>query len=120
MAPKTEIRWAGWGRWLSFLVSALLILLAVPYVMDYREGAAAGWNIFLGLLLFGAIASGNRHASTLTLVLVGLMAIRLTLATLIGASIFMIASNLLLLILVSMAAYDLRRQSLLRGNLEGL
>ena len=111
MQADQEINWTGWGRWLSFTLSAVLILVAIPAVFDHHEGAAAGWNIFLGLLMFGAVASGNRKAPKLAIVLTILMAVRVLIAIIFMPNI----GNLLLAAfccaIAAAAAYGLREQA---------
>jgi len=110
MDAKREIEWKGWGRWLSFATSALLILIAVPFVFDHGLGSYAGWNIFLGLLLFGTITSGNRKAPLLALILTGLMALRLVVGIVSGSNVIEVVMGLLMLAMTTGAAYDLRKQ----------
>jgi len=112
MNDDTEIAWTGLGKWLSFLSAAILILVAVPFVLDRAAAARAGWNIFLGLLLFGVIASGNRRAPLLALALAVLMAARVAVAVAIGPDGFAdIGLPLLLCATTALAAYDLRKQA---------
>jgi len=111
-----EIAWRGWGRWLSFLTAALLILIAIPGVFINSLGAAAGWNIFLGLLLFGSIASDNKRAPLLAAILAGLMALRLLIAIALGARLPDLSIAGLLLVLTAGIAFDLRRQARRRSG----
>jgi len=104
-----DVRWRGPGRWLSFGVSALLIVASIPAVAV--DDASAGWNIFLGLLLFGVIASGNRRALLLAGVLTALMAVRLVLALVAQRNIIGAVSDAVILILLVFAWQDLRRQA---------
>jgi hypothetical protein len=67
MESQSELRWSGWGRWLSFVLAGFMVLSAPMFDRDL--GAAAGWNIFLGLLLFGTIASNHRKAPLLLIIL---------------------------------------------------
>jgi hypothetical protein len=80
-----QVQWAGLGRWLSFLAAALLILLSIPAIFVHALGAAAGWNIFLGLLLIGVIAAGHRKAPMLAAILCALMLLRLILSMVAGS-----------------------------------
>lgn len=103
--------WTGLGRWLLIGLGIMLIFLAIPLVFSRENGAAAGWNIFLGLLAIGAIASGNRKAPLLALILAALMAIRLIVAIIAGASGLVLAGSLVLLAIAAGAALDLRKQA---------
>lgn len=103
--------WTGLGRWLLIGFGIMLIFLSIPIVFSQDNGAAAGWNIFLGLLAIGAIASGNRKAPLLSLVLASLMAIRLIAVIINGSSVSVLAGSLILLVIAAGAAYDLRKQA---------
>ena len=108
MVVDGDIKWIGWGRWLSFALSALLLLGGA---LDLNQEAAAGWNIFLGLLLFGVIASGHRKAPLLALVLTGLMAVRLLFAIIMyGPYAVRVIGSVVPLALAAGAAYNLRKQ----------
>lgn len=106
-----QVSWRGVGRWLSFAVAALLIIVAIANFGT--NDAAVGWDIFLGLLLFGAVASGYRRAPLLLLVLLGLMALRLFVALAVERNIIEAVSGGVLVILLFFAWQDLRRQSAL-------
>lgn len=106
---EQEHVWSGWGRWLSFAVATLLILLSIPLVV--LNMAAAGWNIFLGLLLFAAVASSHRKAPLIAIILSVVMAIRLVLTLASGAAALDIAVGAGLVVLASAAAYQLRQQA---------
>ena len=109
MAGDSDITWAGWGRRLSFALSALLLLGGA---LDLNQEAVAGWNIFLGLLLFGVSASGHRKAPLLALVLTGLMVLRLLFAAVMyGPNAVRVIVSVLPLALAAGAAYDLRKQA---------
>ena len=101
--------WSGWGRWLSFTVAALLILLSIPLVM--LNMASAGWDIFLALLLFASVASGHKKAPLIAIILSVLMAIRAVAAIAAGATALETALAVCLLALTGAAAYDLQRQA---------
>jgi hypothetical protein len=107
-----QVRWHGIGRWLSFAVAAVFLLLAIP---DFAtDDPAAGWNIFLGLLLFGATAAGSRRAPLLLLMLTLLMVLRITLGFIGGHfSLIDAVGNTFLLIGLVAAWLDLRKQSTL-------
>jgi hypothetical protein len=111
MGEKTEIRWRGSGRWLSFVLAGLLIVLSIPLVFDRVNGAAAGWNIFLGLLLFGTIASNQPKAPVLALIMTGLMGLRFLLAVVFHPELFGLALTGFSLTLAAAATYDLRKQA---------
>lgn len=110
VSSEDQREWAGWGRWLSFAVAAMLLMLSIPLVL--LNAASAGWNIFLGLLLFAAVASGHKKAPLIAIIMAVLMAIRLVLALAMGASFLDILGDAVLLLLTAAAAYDLRRQSM--------
>ncbi|HEV7289451.1 hypothetical protein [Sphingomonas sp.] len=76
-------QWTGLGRWLALAAAAGMILFSIPLIVS--NVAAGGWNVFLGLLLFGVTVSGNRHAPKLAYVLAILFAIRAVLAVLLEA-----------------------------------
>ena len=109
MDAEQEQVWSGWGRWLSFIVAVLLILLSIPMVL--LNMAAAGWNIFLGLLLFAAVASGHPKAPLIAIILSVVMAIRLVLTLAGGAAALDLAVGAGLLVLTSAAAYQLWQQA---------
>lgn len=88
----------------------MLLMLSIPLVL--LNAASAGWNIFLGLLLFAAVASGHKKAPLVAIILAVLMGIRLVLALAMGASFLDILVDAVLLLLTAAAAYDLRRQSM--------
>jgi hypothetical protein len=106
-----QVSWQGVGRWLSFAAAALLIIVAIPNFAT--NDAAVGWNIFLGLLLFGAVASGYRRAPLLLLVLLGLMVLRLLVALTVERNVIEAVADGVLLILLFFGWQDLRRQSAL-------
>jgi hypothetical protein len=104
-----QVRWQGVGRWLSFAAAALLVIVAIPSFAT--NDAAVGWNIFLGLLLFGVVASGNRFAPLLLLVLLALMVLRLLVALVADRNIIAAVTDGVLLIPLFFAWRDLRRQA---------
>jgi hypothetical protein len=106
---EEQIEWSGMGRWLSFLFTALMILVAIPGVFSHEFGAAAGWNLFLGLLMFGFVAAGHRKAPLLAAILTVLMLLRLVLGAIAGGGWAILADAVLLLVIAG-AAYDLRQQ----------
>ena len=92
------------------MAAALLILLSIPVIFVRSLGAAAGWNIFLGLLLIGVIASGHRKAPMLAAILCVLMLVRLILS-LIAGSMADAALDLLLLGILAAAWRSLKAQA---------
>lgn len=104
-----QVQWRGVGRWLSFFVAALLVIAAIPNLP--KNDAAAGWNIFLGLLLFGVVASGNRRAPLFLVVLIGLLALRLIFALANEGTLISAVTNLVPLLLLLVAWVDLRKQA---------
>jgi hypothetical protein len=104
-------QWNGAGRWLSFAAAALLLAFSIPMIFSTENGAAAGWNIFLGLLLFGGVASGSAAAPKITAVIAALMLVRLALLPLFGAHLMDFLLAVLFFALVAYAAFDLRRQA---------
>lgn len=105
-----QVHWRGVGRWLSFVAAGLLMLISTPAVFSHAFGATAGWNIFLGLLLIGGIASGHRKAPLLAGVLCALMLFRLILS-LVAGSMIDAAFNLLLLGMLLAVWQSLRKQA---------
>lgn len=95
---------------MSFVTAGLLILSAIPAVLSPESGAAAGWNIFLGLLLIGVVASGHPKAPLLAAILCALMLVRLIVSVAIG-SLADAALNLLLLGMLFAAWRSLRNQA---------
>jgi hypothetical protein len=73
--------------------------------------AAAGWDIFLGLLLFAAVASGHAKAPLIAIILSVVLTIRLVLKLASGAAALDVALGAGLLALTSAAAFNLRQQS---------
>lgn len=108
MSIQQEYKWRGVGRWLSFAIAAAMILLSVPHILT--NVAAGGWNLFLGLLLFGAIASGNKHAPTLAAVLAILCAVRAVLGLILETDVVGALVETAFGIVVAIAARDLHRQ----------
>lgn len=111
MIEEHDAVWTGLGRWLLIGLGIILIVLSVPVVFSPANGAAAGWNIFLGLLAIGAVASGNRKAPLLALILAALMATRLIFSIIYGAGVLALAGSLILFLIAAGAAYDLRKQT---------
>lgn len=103
------MKWTGPGRWLAFLSAGLLILLSIPMIM--ANTAAAGWNIFLALLLFGTVVSDSRHAPAAAILLTILMLLRLILALLSGAwFVEDLLTHAVLALLLGTTAWLLRKQ----------
>ena len=111
MAEKSNTVWTGLGRWLLIGLGVFMILVAVPAVFSRENGAAAGWDIFLGLLAIGTVASGDRKAPLLALILAALMALRLIATIASGAKVLDLVGALVFLFMAAGAAYDLRTQS---------
>jgi len=101
--------WSGWGRWLSFVAGTLLIVLSLPLILT--NSAAAGWNIFLGLLLLGAVASGNERAPLIAIILSAIMVLRIIVAWVSGAGPLDLGIAVMFLVLIGGAAYHLRLQA---------
>ena len=87
-----------------------LAYIALPSAVVLNM-AAAGWNIFLGLLLFATVASGHPKAPLIAIIASVIMAIRLVLTLAIGAAALDIAVGVLLLVLTGAAAHQLRKQA---------
>lgn len=104
-----QVQWSGFGRWLSFVIAAVFILGAIP---DFaRNDPAAGWNIFLGLLLFGLVAAGSRRAPLLLLALTVLMVLRMTMSLMSGHfAVIDAIANTLVLVGLAVAWLALRKQ----------
>ena len=107
---EEQVEWHGIGRWLSFLFAGLMILLAIPGVFSHEFGAAAGWNLFLGLLMFGVVAAGHRKAPLLAAILSAIMLLRVIVGAFVSPSWGILVDILVLAIIVT-AAFDLRRQA---------
>jgi hypothetical protein len=105
-----QLQWQGMGRWLSFAVAAALIVASVPDVLE--NNSAAGWNLFLGLLLLGAVASGNRQAPLLLGVLTALMALRLVIGLAVERDVARVIPDVILLVAVACAWLQIRRQAI--------
>jgi uncharacterized membrane protein YfcA len=105
-----QVHWRGAGRWLSFAIAGLFLLAAIP---DFAGDApGAGWNIFLGLLLFAVMAAGSRRAPLLLLVFLWLTVLRVVLAFIgghfgLGDAVL----NFIVLTGLFVAWLDLRKQS---------
>jgi hypothetical protein len=108
MSLEQQVHWRGWGRWTLFIVAALLLILSVPLVLE--NSAAAGWNIFFGLLLFGAVASDTAQAPAIAFTLAALFLLRSVVALSSGAGLFAGGIEAGLALAVGAAAFDLRRQ----------
>ena len=104
-----QVHWQGLGRWLSFAVAVLLVVLSIPAFAT--DDASAGWNIFLGLLLFGFIASGHRRAPVMVGVIAALTALRLIVGLVIERNLVGAIAEALLLLLLLVAYWDIRRQA---------
>jgi hypothetical protein len=104
-----QVHWRGIGRWLSFAVAALLIVLSVPAFATNE--ASAGLNIFLGLLLFGFVASGHRRAPLMVGIVTALTALRLIVGLVVERNAVEAIADALLLILLMFAWQDVRRQA---------
>lgn len=100
--------WTGLGRWLALAAAAGMILSSIPLIVS--NVAAGGWNVFLGLLLFGVTVSGNRHAPMLAYVLAILFAIRTGLAVLIAADFIGAAIEGVFCAVIAVAASQLDHQ----------
>lgn len=103
--------WTGAGRWLAFSGSAVLLISGIVMFSDIELAAAAGWDIFLALLLFGAIASGSKSAPKIVLVIAILMLVRLLALPIFGGRLADYLFQLVPLGLIAFAAMDLRRQA---------
>lgn len=106
-----QIHWRGAGRWLSFLIAAVLIVASIPNFASLDSAIAVGVNIFLGLLLFATVAAGNRRAPLVLLVLVALTALHLVGALALRHSILGAMIEGALLMLTFLAWLDLTRQA---------
>ena len=104
------VQWSGWGKWLAFALAAVLMLLSIPLILHSETGAAAGWNLFLGLLIFGSVVSHNKGAASLVAFVAALMIVRLILTAASERSIPDIILAAILVLLALGAALHLRRQ----------
>lgn len=106
---EKEFRWHGLGRWLSFAIAVLFVTTAIPNIV--ANDPAGGWNLFLGLLLFGVVASGSRRAPSLVLVLVGLTVLRFLLLIIGEWKVADLVVNGLAVVALLIAWQDLRKQA---------
>lgn len=104
-----HFRWQGLGRWLSFAIAALFVAAAIPNIVANHP--AGGWNLFLGLLLFGVVASGSRRAPSLVLVLIGLTVLRFLLLMINEWKGVDLVVNGLAVVALLIAWQDLRKQA---------
>jgi len=120
MIQNRAVRWRGKGRWFSLAGAGLLIVLAVIalWIALGRVGAtgielelAAGWDLFLGLILVGTVMSGTKRAPILTMIVAILMLIRVVSGIVAGRPLLVLLVDIALMILLSFAAIDLRRQA---------
>lgn len=118
MSQETKIIWRGMGRWLSLAGAALLIAeamiglwIALDRVHATALEAAAGWNLCLGLVLVGAVTSGSRRVPILARIVAILMFVRVVLGVLTGRPLVDVLMDGGLVLLIGMAAIDLRRQA---------
>ena len=103
-----DVRWSGWGRWLSFALAAALILFTVPMIR--ANANIGGWRVFLAVLLIGAVASGHRSAPMTALLISAFIALQLAFALALGVAPNALSAALLLALGIG-AAWDLRRQA---------
>ena len=112
MVKSSNTVWTGFGRWLLIGLGVFLILLSIPSVLSHDNGAAAGWDIFLGLLAISSVASGNPKAPSFALILAALMVLRLILIIVSGPRILDLVGAFVFLLMAAGAAYDLRKQAI--------
>jgi hypothetical protein len=110
--------WRGWGRWLSFAAAAYIIVMGIAGLLialqrDHAAAleASAGWDLFLGLLLGGVVASNNKRAPLLAVVIAALMAVRVIGGLMIGRPLAAVSIDVLPMLIAGVAAFDLRRQA---------
>ena len=104
-------KWTGVGRWMSFIGGTLLAISAIPFVFSHGQQMAAGWSIFLGLLLIGSVAAGSKTASKIAILTAALLLLRVILVPVLGGGTFDFFYSLVPLAFVAWAAVDLRSQS---------
>ena len=107
---NAKFHWSGWGKWLSFALAIFLMLLALPLMLHRATGAAAGWNIFLGLLIFGSVVSNNKRAPLLLVIIAVLMFVRFVFTIIYYDTTPDIIISSILVIFSVLTAFDLRRQ----------
>ena len=118
MVQSSPSVWRGWGRWLSLATGVYITLIGVVGIflgLDRKAarglGGAGGFNLFLGLLLIGCVASGNKRAPLLTAAVASLVAVRVAFGIALGHSAVGLTIQVLAMFLAGVAAYDLRRQA---------
>ena len=92
-----------------FAVAAFLVLSSVPLLL--ANSAGAGWNIFLGLLLFGVLAANDERAPNVAYILAVILAIRALAGIGWGASLLDALIHAILAGATVAAAHDLRKQA---------
>jgi hypothetical protein len=106
---RGRVQWSGVGRWLSFAVAAVLIVTAIPEMSAHALLGA--WDLFLGLLLVGAVVSGYRQTPSLVGVLTAMMVLRLFFAMFAERNAVVAGIDALLLVPLFIAWRDFRRQA---------
>jgi hypothetical protein len=96
---------------MAFLLAGLLILFAIPLVFRHETAAVAGWNIFLGVSLAGAVGSGYRQAPRIAIGIAVLMVCRIVISVLFVPLTVGLAIDMLLAAMAVVVAQDLRRQA---------
>jgi hypothetical protein len=105
---EQNLNWTGRGKIISLAASFILIL---PAVINFSEsGAAAGWNIFLGLILFGAIVSNYAKATRIVFLIFVVCCIRIAADIFVHAQLANAGLDILVAALVGLAYLDLRQQ----------
>lgn len=114
VSSRSKIEWTGLGRWVSLTTAVLMIVSAVPYVpfiIGAEQVAGVVSNVFIGLLLLGAIVSNNSKAPLLVSGLAVFMAIRVLVIYVLRWDVYSLTFNAILLILLGIAVHDLRSQA---------
>jgi hypothetical protein len=96
---------------MAFVLAGLLVVIAVPLIFRHDTGAVAGWNIFLGLLLAGAVGSGYRQAPRIAIGIAALMVIRIIVSVLFVPMTIGLLVDMLLAAMAAIVAQDLFRQA---------
>lgn len=93
------------GKYLSILIGITIIGLVIPRIVSPDGGGlAAGWDIFLGLFIIGAVSSKSRSAHIVLWSIAALMALRVAVNWVASGHLFTMAQIIYAPISVAAAA----------------